>query len=132
MTADEDIERFVKENRELVERMMRVRRDNIQTASELGKDAIISSRKAAEFVRTRSEDLARAAYGMVSDPTVQGHFIRAGMEFMAGLTALAKVAPVPDFMKGAAADLQKNARSVACRFNEDCPARAVTVRTEAE
>jgi len=132
MATDEDIQRFVSENREMVERMMKVQKDSLRMASGMGKEAIESSRKAAEFARDRSEEFVRTTYGMISSPEVQRHFMTAGMEFLAGLTAMAGLAPVPGFMKDAASDFERNARAAACKANESCPmrVRAKTVTEE--
>ena len=61
---------------------------------------------------------------------VQRHFMSAGLEFLAGLTALADCIPSPEFMKGMATDFEKNLRQAACRMNQECPARTARVQVE--
>ena len=135
MATDEEIHKFVNDNRELVEKMMAVQKENVEMTKSVGKDVIKmgfeSTYMAAEFARKKSEEFFVTTYKMITNPEVQRHFMASGLEFLAGLTALAESAPMPDFVKSAASDMQKNARLEACKANEDCPVKtAMKVRAE--
>lgn len=128
MATDEEIDRFVAENRELIERMMRVQKDNLERTSEIGKEftvmAMESTFLAAETVRKKSEEFVKSTYETITNPVVQKHFMTAGMEFLAGLSTLVETAPVPSMVKATAQDFEKNLKNAACKANEDCPAKA--------
>ena len=128
MATDEEIDRFVADNRDLIERMMEIQMENARTASLFGRDLAVQMREsaveAACMVRERSEEFFRETLDTISDPVVQRHFMDASMEFLAGLTALVEAAPMPDFVRTAASDLRSNVRSAACRANKDCPLKA--------
>jgi hypothetical protein len=125
MATDEEIEQFVNENRELVERMMKAHRESFETLSDMNRqateEAFETTYRAAEMARQRSEEFFKATVGTIASPVVQRHFMNASLEFLAGLTAIAETAPFPDFVRDAADDIQKTARQTACRRNEDCP-----------
>ncbi len=136
MATDEEINRFVNDNRELVERMMAVQKENAEMAKAIGKDVIKlgfeSTYIAADFARRKSEEFFVKTYKMITNPEVQRHFMASGLEFLAGLTALAENAPMPSFMREAAVGVQKNARAAACTVNENCPAKAKRIQASAE
>ena len=134
MATDEEIDRFVADNRDLIERMMEIQMENARTASLFGRDLAVqmseSAVEAACMVRERSEEFFRETLDTISDPVVQRHFMDASMEFLAGLTALVEAAPMPDFVRTAASDFKSNARSAACRANKDCPLRKKAITPE--
>ncbi|MBQ7620922.1 MAG: hypothetical protein IJV02_00715 [Candidatus Methanomethylophilaceae archaeon] len=136
MATDEEIHKFVNDNRELVERMMTVQKENAEMAKAIGKDVIKlgfeSTYIAADFARRKSEEFFVRTYKMITNPEVQRHFMASGLEFLAGLTALAENAPMPSFMREAAVGVQKNARAAACMINEDCPAKAKRIDAPSE
>jgi hypothetical protein len=108
MATDEEIERFVTDNREIIGRMMDSQRGNA---------------RAAELSR-RSEEFFVSVYSMFADPEVQRHFMASGLEFIEGMKVLIGNAPVPGFVRTAATDFGRSARTMACRANKDCPAKA--------
>lgn len=134
MATDEEIHVFVDENRELIERMMAAQRESAETAKSIGKEVIKfgfkSSYVAADITKRKSEEFLVAVYRMLTDPEAQRHFMVSGLEFLAGLNAMAKNAPMPEFLREAAAGAQNNARAAACMTNENCPLKAGT-RAEA-
>jgi hypothetical protein len=138
MATDEEIDRFVTENRALIEkvmaaqketidRMVEVQREGMQTQAEIGreaaKDAYSNVAETAEFVRQKSEDFFNATCEMITNPVVQKHFMTSSVEFLAGLTTLIEVAPIPDFVKVAASEFDKNMKQTACKANDACPAK---------
>ena len=132
MSTDEEIQTFVQENRELVVKMMNLQKEALEktvaVGSEITKDAMESTKEAAEFARDRSIDFFNATAEMITSPVVQKHFMTASIEFIAGLTAMAELAPVPAFMKEAASDFDKNFKQAACKANERCPAKKVEIQ----
>jgi len=134
MATDEEIDRFVADNRELIERMMHTQKEGIQAASEIGKEmtttAIESTIMAADIVRKQSEEFVKSTYRTITNPIVQRHFMNAGLEFIAGLSALAEAAPMPGVMKDTARDFERNLKSAACRANKDCPAKVKAAPAE--
>jgi len=128
MATNEEIDRFVADNRELIERMMNLQKENFERSAELAKEfaeeAFDTTVKAAELARKQSEDLFKATYATIASPVVQKHFMEASLEFLAGLTAMVEASPIPDCMKDAASDAERNFRQAACKANADCPAKA--------
>lgn len=102
MVTDKDIDRFVSDNKELIERMMSIQKDN------------------AELAKRKGEELIAIVFKAFLDPDVQRHFMASGFEILAGLTSLVHASPTPDFIKDAVSDFDKNLRAAACRTNEDC------------
>jgi len=128
MATDEEINRFVSENRELVERIMESQRESIDFAADMGRDAISTAFKStfimADYMRQRTELFIDTVLSTITDPEIQNHFMNAGMEVMTGLTSIVQKAPLPSDMREAAIDLNKNMRMAACRANKDCPVKA--------
>lgn len=129
MATEEEIQKFVSENKELIESIMRLQREGVVEATSAARDAtkeaVVFAHDSADAARARAEDFGRAAYSMFMDPEVQRHFMTMGMEFMLGLSAMMQKAPIPDFVKETAGNTEKNFKSAACRANEDCGARKV-------
>ncbi len=127
MASEEEFEAFVKQNRDLIERMIELQKDSAREF--VGAERTIA-REAAEHVmgyadhgRARAEDAARTLYQTVTDPEVQRHFMNMGMEFFMGMSAIMARAPMPEFMRDGIASTESSFRSAACRSNEDCGAR---------
>ena len=120
MATDEEIDSFVAQNRELIERMMRIQKesfDEIEAADESAR----SVKDAARLVREKSEEFFRNTYITITSPEVQKHFMTASMEFLAGLNAIADAAPLPDYVKEGMDNVRKAGRQASCRVNTDCP-----------
>ena len=136
MATDEEIERFVADNRELIERMMNIQKESFDRSADMAKEftqeALDSTARAAELARKQSEEFFKATYETIANPSVQKHFMEASLEFLAGLTALVEASPIPESMKTAAADLERNARQTACKSNPDCPMKAKKAKATKE
>jgi hypothetical protein len=136
MATDEEVEKFVAENRELIERMMSVQKDNLEKTAEVGKEftmlAMESTFVAAEIVRQKSEKFVKDTYNTITNPVVQKHFMTAGMEFLYGLSTIVETAPMPSKVREGAKDLERNLRSAACKSNEGCPAKVNKVEIPAQ
>ena len=76
MATDEEIERFVTENRELVERLMASQKDKVEAAKEAGRDVArfgaISTYYAAEYARKKSEEFSKNQMGAVVNECLEG------------------------------------------------------------
>ncbi|MBQ8180238.1 MAG: hypothetical protein IJ026_07380 [Candidatus Methanomethylophilaceae archaeon] len=140
---EEEFQRFVKQNRDLIERMMALQKEAVKgvvtDAASMGRDLTHDAvslasettgkmRESADATKEKAEEFARTTYGMFTDPTVQKHFMTMGMEFMMGLSAMMQKAPMPDFMKDAASGMEQNWKQSACRNNDECAARKAKAR----
>lgn len=127
MSAYREIDRFVSENKELIERIMKFQKEEADYLADAGRDAMSAAFKStaviADYMKQTSEGIIHSMIGMMADREVQGHFIAAGEEFISGLNALVDAAPVPTSMRCAVSDFEKGMREAACRANKDCPAK---------
>lgn len=127
MTGEEEFEAFVRQNRDLIERMIELQKgaagDFIGAERAVASEIRGQAKDFAEYGRNRSEDMVRAAYSMFTDPEVQRHFMNMGMEFFMGMSALMQKAPMPGIVKEGISTTESNFRASACRSNEDCGAR---------
>jgi hypothetical protein len=82
---DIDIEEFVKKNREKIESILKEQKGSFREKFEPQKEKV--------------EDAMKGVLSLFLDPKIQIHFIRAGMEFLHGVEAIVKKAPLPDDIK---------------------------------
>lgn len=119
MVTDEDLDRFVSDNRDFIERIMSSRRE----------DLFRMPAAAAELTRIRGERFFRETAEALANSDVQRHFMMAGLEFLAGLSVLIQNSPLPEYVKKAANETEFNARQTACMNNKDCPAKKKKKKT---
>ena len=128
MATDEEIDRFVTDNKELIDRIMAIQREGVELAKILGKDTVKAGMEstsiAAKAVRKKGGKYFTATYEILTDSEIQKHFITSGLEFVAGFIALTEASPLPDCVKDAVTGFEKNMRAAACRANRNCPAKA--------
>jgi len=101
-----DMEEFVKKNREMIEAILKTQKEK------------------AGSQKKKAEETMDGLLGLILNPEIQRHFVKAGMEFLAGIEGLLRNAPFPDKMKetvGKACDA-KDAfmKDVVCEENPDC------------
>ncbi len=111
--SDEEIEAFIKENRELIEKLM----DRKESESCRGESGETRTGRKIHEEREKAESMFRDTYYAFTDPEVQKYFMRMGMDLMMGMSALIQRIPGPDFMKNTAADMEtswKEAASSTC------------------
>lgn len=124
---EEELQDFVKQNKDLIARMMELQKGAaIEVASagrDIARDVVVASEQRIDAAKDRSEEFARSVYSMFTDPEVQKHFMAMGMEFMMGLGAMMQKAPMPDFMKDAVQSTEQNLKQSACSANGDCGVR---------
>ncbi len=128
--TDEEIYRFVEENRDLIEAMMdraegresfgmggyrdcRGREDDYRRPSRFSDYArrraaedFYWARERAMHDRMKCEDSFRTAFDAFNDPEVQKYFMTMGMNFMMGMSALIQKMPGPEIMKNAASGME--------------------------
>ncbi|MDR3206648.1 MAG: hypothetical protein LBT41_06130 [Candidatus Methanoplasma sp.] len=94
--SDPDLERFFRENRRMVERIIREEKEILfETVKAEKKKAEDEIDKQSERVKGFAVD----AFAAINDPEVQRHFTAVGIEFLMGLNALIQAAPIPDHVK---------------------------------
>lgn len=125
--SEEEFQSFIKQNRDLIERMMALQREAAVNVASVGRDVthevVGTAVESAEKAREKTEEFVKTTYNMFTDPEVQKHFMTMGMEFMAGMSSLMQKAPMPDFVKDAANGVESNWKQSACRNNDECAAR---------
>lgn len=129
---DPELEKFLKENREMLERLFKEESEMMEKFLKEGTDSFRETfdrerRKAEEFAGGKKEDVkekAEEVFNAFTDPEVQKHFMVMGMEFMMGMNALVRAMPFPDFVKEAAGRTEeagKNASGEVLRSKKSKP-----------
>ncbi|MCL2147981.1 MAG: hypothetical protein FWH47_01395 [Methanomassiliicoccaceae archaeon] len=124
--VDPELEKFIGENKEMLERLFRsemvMMRRLFKGEKDLFEEAFRDERKRVEEFADRQKDKAKeAAQGMFNaftDPEVQRHFMAMGMEFMMGMGALMSAMPLPDCFKDMAGKAEEARRSTAEGFSK--------------
>ena len=150
--SDEEIQKFVEENRDIIEVLMarrdardeadaddikekagakrsriqedmgRVRDRADDTRYRLEED-IEWARYRVDQNRERMEGAFRETYEAFTDPEVQKHFMTMGLNFIMGMSAFMRKMPGPDFVKEAASDMETSWKKASCSSNTECSAR---------
>lgn len=127
--SEEEFQKFISENRELIESLMALQKDGIVSVASAGRDAAHavagSIEHANDSAKAKGEEMFKATYSMFMDPEVQRHFMAMGMEFMMGLSAMMQRAPVPEFVRDAAESTEQTWKKSACSANDQCGAKKV-------
>lgn len=122
--SDEEFQSFIKQNRDLIERMMSLQKraavETLSAGREITHEAVGAAADTAERAREKTVEFVKTTYSMFTDPEVQKHFMTMGMEFMAGMSAMMQKAPMPDFVKDAAGGVEQNWKQSACKNNDEC------------
>ena len=151
--AGTEMESFVKENRDKVERLIKDERAHaasfIVSERDIYTDAVMRERiRARERVREeyhmnrafleedaqwakdrtteakeKMDEIAGKAVGTLTDAEVQQHLFGAGMEMFMAVNSLIKAAPVPDSVKEAINRTERNKDAEYCKKNSHCNAR---------
>ena len=114
MCNDEiDIEEFVKKNKEIIEKILKEQKG--------------SFKEKVEPQVEKAENTVKEVLGLFFNPEIQKHFVKAGMEFLAGVEEFLKKAPMPDNMKETvekACDAKDAfVKDIVCEMNDDCKAK---------
>ena len=106
----EELERMIKEQREMIEKLMEAQKSSFKSTIEPKKE------KAEEFMK--------AMLSLFTNPEIQKHFVKAGMEFLSGIEEAIKAIPLPDNVKegiGKASEIKDTfVRDVVCEMNPVC------------
>lgn len=125
--SEEEIARFVSENRDLIEMMMdraeKRREDDYERLRYRLDGDVHRARSRVDRDVHRAEDTFREVFEAFADPEVQRHFVTMGMNFVMGMSALMQRMPGPDYLKSTASDFESGWRKAACGVNRDCEVR---------
>ena len=119
MTDDEFIE-FINASKDRIEMLMG-HGDGLRTQF---KDNAKKAKAKVESAGDAVEDSVKKVFGAIFSPEVQKHMVSAGVELMLGLSAIVKAMPVPEKAQPVVdkvTEMKKNAKSVYCSKNPDCP-----------
>ena len=128
--SEEEFQSFIKQNRDLIERMMSLQKqaavETLSAGREIAHEAVGSAVATADKAKEKTEEFVKTTYNMFTDPEVQKHFMTMGMEFMAGMSSMFQKAPMPEFVKDAAGGVEKNWKQSACKNNDECARKKAT------
>jgi len=104
---DPELEKFLKENKEMLERLFREERELVKELFKEEKEFFRGSfdeecAKAEEFAKEKkkkAEETAQEMFYAFTDPEVQKHVMSMGFEFMMAAAAFVKAMPIPDAFK---------------------------------
>lgn len=100
--TDSELEDFIRENREILERLLRQEKDRA------GRIYNKETQKAEEL-KGKAEEKTAEFIAAVTDPEIHKHFMRAGFEILMGAGAMLKAMPMPDKVRSTL-DLAKETR----------------------
>lgn len=100
--TDSELERFVRENREMLERLL-------LQEKEMADRFYQSEVSRAEELKSRAEEKTIEFIAAVTDPEIHRHFMMAGFEFLMGVNAMMKAMPMPEVIR-TTMDLVKETR----------------------
>jgi|GEM_PF-588221 len=123
---DPELERFIRENREMIMRLLREEKDMAERLfkeeKECFKGAFDEEMKKAEAFaekkKDKAKDTAQEMFNAFTDPEVQKHFMAMGMEFMMAVNALISAMPFPDCVKDMAGKAEEARKSASENFSE--------------
>ena len=128
--SEEEFQSFIKQNRDLIERMMSLQKqaavETLSAGREIAHEAVGSAVDTADKAKEKTEEFVKTTYNMFADPEGQKHFMTMGMEFMAGMSSMFQKAPMPEFVKDAAGGVEKNWKQSACKNNDECARKKAT------
>ena len=107
--TDSELEDFIRENREILERLLRQEKDRAgRIYNKEAQKAEELKGKAEEF-KGKAEEKTAEFIAAVTDPEIHKHFMRAGFEILMGAGAMLKAMPMPDKVRSTL-DLAKETR----------------------
>jgi len=104
---DPELEKFLRDNKEMMKRIFGEEKEILEKFLNEEKEYFKGmfeeeQSKAEEFFgekKKKAKETAEDVFKAFNDPDVQRHFMKMGIEFMMGMSALMKVMPFPDFVK---------------------------------
>jgi len=128
--TDEELRQFLRENKERIAELIK---DETEFAKDVGDEVKGAVEGTADRIKEkmsegkgRAEETFKDIYKAVMDPVAHRHFVRMGLEFFMGLSAIMDKMPMPGPIKEVREDIQNSRESVQkefCRTNENCAAR---------
>jgi gas vesicle protein len=128
--TDEELRQFLRENKERIAELIK---DETEFAKDVGDEVKGAVDSTADRIKEkvsegkgRAEETFKDIYKAVMDPVAHRHFVRMGLEFFMGLSAIMDKMPMPGPIKEVREDIQNSRESVQkefCRTNENCAAR---------
>jgi len=124
--TDPELERFLRENKEMVMRLFKEERKIMaklfEEERECFKDAFSEEKaKAEEFAgksKDKAKETAQEMFNAFTDPEVQRHFMAMGMEFMMAVNALISAMPFPDGIKDMAEKAEEARKNATENFSK--------------
>ena len=127
---DEELKQFLKDNAARIKEILADEKeiaedikDGLKT--DLGQSAEKVKEKLSEK-KDKAEDTFKDVYKAIMDPTAHRHFVRMGLEFFMGLSAIMDKMPVPSTVREFREDVEASRAGVQkefCKANPDCAAR---------
>lgn len=123
-----DIGKFIEENLDILEDMIRREKDATENIYARGKERV---RNHVEKTKRESQDSIRQIVDAMMDPEIQGHFMSSGFEFILGINALMRAMPQPEFMKGSKSE-EEEEEEVAPKPKKSSSPRSIKIETPEE
>lgn len=117
---DPELEEFFRNNKDMIERLLL---GGLDTFKETYDEEKTMMEELAEKQKEKAKEAAQGVVNMITDPDVQKHFMAMGFEFIMGMSALMKAAPMPETIRDMAAkaeEMRKTASDNFCQSNPDC------------
>ena len=128
--TDEELKKLFLENKD---RIMELIDDEKEFARDVGDEVRECADSAADRIKEkvsekkdRAEDTFKDIYKAVMDPDAHRHFVRMGLEFFLGLSAIMEKMPMPTAVKEVREDIENSRTAVQkefCKANENCAAK---------
>ena len=128
--TDAELKQFLKDNAARIKELLADEkeiaddiRDGLKT--DLGRSAEKMKDKLSEK-KDKAEDKFKDVYKAVMDPTAHRHFVRMGLEFFMGLSAIMDKMPVPTPFKEFREDVEASKEGIQkefCKANPNCAAK---------
>ncbi len=128
--TDEELKQFLKENGARIKELLADEKDLAEDIrdglkTDLGKSADRVKEKLSEE-KEKVGDAFKDVYKAIMDPTAHRHFVRMGLEFFLGLSAIMEKMPMPTAVKEVREDIENSRTAVQkefCKANENCAAK---------
>ena len=128
--TDEELKQFLKENSARIKELLADEKDLAEDIrdglkTDLGKSADRVKEKLSEE-KEKVGDAFKDVYKAIMDPTAHRHYVRMGLEFFMGLSAIMDKMPVPSSVKEFREDVEASRAGVQkefCKANPNCAAK---------
>lgn len=128
--TDEELKQLLRENRDRIKELIE---DETEFAKDIGDEVKECADSTADRIKEkvsekkdRTEETFKDVYRAIMDPDAHRHFVRMGLEFFLGLSAIMDKMPLPSTIKEVREDIESSkaaAQKEFCKTNENCAAR---------